>query len=95
MIHEPCDHHIQADKLARLQHNWDSYGAPAVNPAALALALTCLRSAVIVPMHNGTVQVELRAGEVDIELEFMDGATVGFGFFRDVVPSRRPDKEVL
>lgn len=48
-----------------LESNWDSYGA---NPIA-ARAITTAQALTAVPMPHGGVQIELHAGQADIEIE--------------------------
>ncbi len=76
---EPCDHHIQAEKLLRLGPDWNSYKAEPPKREAVEAALACLNAACLVPMADGGVQVALRAGEVEVELDFHPDGTVGFG----------------
>ena len=71
---------VQADirALRDLEPNWDGYGAPAIDPAVIAAAeafVARLPGNVgsrprVVPMANGTLQLEWHAGAKSLELEF-------------------------
>lgn len=52
-------------KLHELKDNWDGYHGKKPTAAALATA----RWLVAVPAPNGGVQIEMHAGEADIEIE--------------------------
>lgn len=70
MSYEPCDHHIQAEKLGRLKPNWDSYGGDPPTEKALGAALGALRAGCLVPRSDGGVTLELRADEYEVELSW-------------------------
>ena len=76
---EASDFHIQAEKLLRLGQDWNCYEAEPPKREAVEAALACLNAAWLVPMVDGGVQVALRAGEVEVELDFHPDGTVGFG----------------
>ena len=71
---------VQADirALGDLEPNWDGYGAPAIDPAVLAAAEAFVGKLPgilaprprVVPMSNGTLQLEWHAGPKSWELEF-------------------------
>src|SRR5262249_10976718 len=72
--------HVQADirALAALEPNWDGYGAPAIDPAVIAAVAAFVAKLPgnlpprprVVPMSNGTLQLEWHAGAKALELEF-------------------------
>ncbi len=71
------------DELARLQRDWDSYGSPPLQPAALGAASRALAVAVeenaplpfIGPVAGGGVQFEWEAGGRALEITLLpDGA---------------------
>jgi hypothetical protein len=76
--HLDDDIEVDLRALGELAPNWDGYGAPAIDPAAIA----AVRSFVarlprglaprprVVPMSNGMVQLEWHAGPRSLELEF-------------------------
>ncbi len=79
---------VQADidALDRLQPNWDGYGAPAIDPQVLAAAkqfVTGLPDNLasrphVVPLSNGTLQLEWHAGPKTLELEFESARSIRF-----------------
>ena len=83
MSFEPCDHHVQAEKLTRLKQGWDSYKGVPISPKALEAALDALRGEVLVPRSNGGVTLSLRMGLLEFELEFKPDGRYGFGLFED------------
>jgi len=67
--------HEQLDDLLRLSPDWNSYGAPAINPACVAKARQIAQSLptgvpepLAVPMSDGGVQLEWHRGGVDLEI---------------------------
>jgi hypothetical protein len=64
-------------QLAALEENWDSYGARPLDPAALRTAQEIIEQALtwpapaprIFPVPDGGIQLEWRAGPVELELE--------------------------
>lgn len=72
---------VQSFDLLRLPQNWDSYGAPRIEPAAVEDALSLLADLVqvdmplpsIVPTAHGGVQVEWHSKEFDFEIELAKG----------------------
>ena len=83
MSYTPCDHHIQAEKLSRLERGWDSYGASPISPKALEEAMNALSQLVLVPTVNGGVTLALRMDRWEFELEFGPEGWYGFGIFQD------------
>jgi hypothetical protein len=72
---------VQADirALGELAPNWDGYGAPAIDPAAIEAAAAFVaklpgdlaaRQPRVVPTANGMLQLEWHAGARSLELEF-------------------------
>lgn len=57
-------------RLAVLTPGWDSYGAPAINPRAIARARQWLESVAMVPTSEGGVQLEWHSEGHDVEMEF-------------------------
>ena len=78
MSFEPCDHHIQAEKLLRLKEDWDSYGALPISPVAVEAAMRCLNQITLVPTAPGGVTLELHLHGMDLELEFAADGSAGF-----------------
>ena len=71
MTFEPCDHHIQAEKLARITpEQWKAQGMKPVSPQALEHAMEWLNGLVLVPCGSGNVHVEVHDEWWDVELEF-------------------------
>lgn len=83
MSYQPCDHHIQAEKLSRLKADWNSYGAPPISPIAIQAAMDLLNQIALVPTARGGVQIELHTDRWDFELEFGADGQYGFGIFSD------------
>jgi hypothetical protein len=71
---------VQADirALGELEPNWDGYGAPAIDPAAIAAAEAFVAELPgnlatrprVVPTAHGMLQLEWRAGAKSLEVEF-------------------------
>ena len=71
---------VQADieSLRRLPPNWDGYGAPRIDPKVIEAAksfITRLPENLafrphVVPMSNGSIQLEWHEGPKSLELEF-------------------------
>jgi len=71
---------VRADihSLSELAPNWDGYGAPAIDPAVIEAAEAFIARLPqglappprVVPMSNGTLQLEWHAGPKSLELEF-------------------------
>ena len=78
MSFDPCDHHIQAEKLLRLKEDWNSYGAPPISSLALEAAMRCLNGIVLVPTAKGGVTLELHMNGMDLELEFAPDGSCSF-----------------
>jgi hypothetical protein len=66
-------------KLSLLRDNWDTYGAPRIDPAMINGALTLLQQVMrsdtpapsVVPTSRGGVQLEWHTNGIDMELEFL------------------------
>ncbi len=66
------------DSLRALAPNWDGYGAPPIDPAVIDAAKTFVANLPdkqsprprVVPMSNGTLQLEWHRGSKSLELEF-------------------------
>jgi hypothetical protein len=66
------------DDLARLNPNWDGYGAPAIDPSIIAAARKFIQALPetlvlrprVVPMSTGNLQFEWHHGSKILELEF-------------------------
>jgi len=66
------------DSLRALAQNWDGYGAPAIDPAVIEAAKSFIAKLPenlvsrphVVPMSNGTLQLEWHDGPKSLELEF-------------------------
>jgi hypothetical protein len=60
------------EALRSLQPNWDSYGAVAIRPEAIAKALDMKQGLsgpwAVVPCSDGGIQLEQHAGGFDIEI---------------------------
>lgn len=74
MIFNPCDHHIQAEKLARTR--WADLDLTPVSAKALQQAMEWLNGLVLVPGEHGRVQVEGHFLRGDFELDFDDDGPV-------------------
>jgi hypothetical protein len=69
-------------KLSLLRENWDTYGAPRIDPAMINAALTLLQQVMrsdtpapsVVPTSRGGVQLEWHTKGIDMELEFLTPA---------------------
>lgn len=73
MTFEPCDHHIQAEKLARITpEQWKAQGMKPVSPQALEHAMEWLNALVIIPCGDGDVRIGVYYGGRDFELDFDD-----------------------
>ena len=74
------------DDLARLDPNWDLFGAPRIRPEVIAAAKQLVNALPeyiafrpsIVPVPNGTLQLEWHEGPKTLELEFEDGNTIRY-----------------
>lgn len=86
--YQPCDHHIQAEKLARLKADWNSYGARPISPVAIQAAMDLLNQIVLIPTARGGVQIEVHTDGWDFELEFWPDGQYGFGIFSDPPEAR-------
>ena len=67
-------------RLLALPDNWDSYGAPKIDPATVERARAWLDGGNVVPCSDGGVQLEWHSEGVDVEVTFRaDGSTETFG----------------
>jgi len=64
---EPKDDPLK--RIRTLEANWDTYGAPAINPLSIALAETIRTKVQFVPTSKGGVQAEWHVNGFDIEIE--------------------------
>lgn len=69
---EPIPFEQQIAELRKLEDNWDSYGASPISEKAIETASYLA----IVPVCNGGIQIELHAGEAEIEIEIDEGGRV-------------------
>jgi hypothetical protein len=95
----------QIEALANLEPDWDSYGAAAISPRAIALAKDLVVYAAIGaaslgieshpyyigPVPNGGVQVEWRRDDREIQVEVRPNQT--FGCLRAKHQTTQRDKE--
>lgn len=71
MTFTPCDHHAQAEQLARTTpEDWEARGMKPVSREALKRAMEWLNGLVLVPDGDGNVLVEVLYGGCDFELDF-------------------------
>ncbi len=74
------------EALSTLKQNWDSYGAPPIDPNIVSAALKFVRLLPeniasrprVVPMSPGNLQLEWHHGRKILELEFETPATIHF-----------------
>lgn len=67
------------DHLLQLPENWDSYGAPRLDPAVVERARLFLSRVSVVPCSDGAVQLEWHTHGVDLAIEFtVDGTAEVF-----------------
>ena len=74
------------DSLRTLAPNWDGYGAPVIDPAVIEAAKSFIarlpESLVsrpqVVPMSNGTLQLEWHDGPKSLELEFESPSSIRY-----------------
>lgn len=64
------------DALRRLGANWDSYGAPPLDPATVDRARMFLKRVHVCPCVRGGVQLEWHTHGIDLEIEFLPDGTV-------------------
>lgn len=77
-------------RLLQLESNWDTYGAPRLQPDCVAAALELIFSALpdeapvpsVVPTSRGGLQIEWHTRGVDLEVEFLSSTRV-HGLFED------------
>jgi hypothetical protein len=68
----------ELDRLRRLEHDWNGYGAPPIDPKAIesaeqfltSLPGTKVTAPKVVPMTRGRLQFEWHRGNRSLELEF-------------------------
>ncbi len=73
-------------ELAQLTENWDSYGSPPIQPAAIeqaSEALSCLSfinlpPPQIFPVPGGGLQLEFEWDERELEIEFLPDGSIGY-----------------
>src|SRR5829696_8668967 len=76
-------------RLDRLEHNWDSYGAPRISSMAIAQALETLGwlleyngvEAIVVPTSSGDVQLEWHQRGVDLEIRCSASGPISAYFY--------------
>jgi len=79
--HDPgfvVDVQAAIESLRALAPNWDGYGAPAIDPHVIEAAKAFIAKLpeniafrpLVVPMSNGTLQLEWHDGPKSLELEF-------------------------
>ena len=79
---------VQGDieDLNRLEPNWDGYGTPRIDPAVTLAAKSFVASLPenlayrprVVPMSNGTLQLEWHHADKSLELEFETPTTIHY-----------------
>ena len=82
------------ESFLALPDDWDSYGAPPVQPAAVQRAVELLQDPTFVqllsivnprvavfPLRNGGVQLDLNGGKKPLEIEISDSGDTEFAFF--------------
>jgi hypothetical protein len=78
--------YAELDELSQLGPNWDSYGAPAIEPGIIAAARAFIKALPknlahrprVVPMSGGNLQLEWHHGSKILELEFETPQTIHF-----------------
>jgi hypothetical protein len=86
------------DSLRALTPNWDGYGGAAINPAVIDAAKSFIVKLAderaprprVVPMSDGTLQLEWHAGAKSLELEFESPSTIRYLKWH---PDRRIEEE--
>ena len=74
------------DSLGALAPNWDGYGAPVIDPAVIEAARSFIARLPeglvsrpqVVPMSNGTLQLEWHDGPKSLELEFESPSSIRY-----------------
>ena len=74
------------DSLRTLAPNWDGYGAPVIDPAVIDAAKSFIARLPenlvsrphVVPMSNGTLQLEWHDGPKSLELEFESPSSIRY-----------------
>jgi hypothetical protein len=74
------------DSTRALAPNWDGYGAPVIEPAVIDAAKSFIAKLPenfaprpqVVPMSNGTLQLEWHEGPKSLEIEFESAASVRY-----------------
>jgi hypothetical protein len=74
------------DSLRALAPNWDGYGAPPIDPAVIDAAKMFVANLPdkqsprprVVPMSNGTLQLEWHHGSKSLELEFESASSIRY-----------------
>jgi hypothetical protein len=74
------------DSLRALAPNWDGYGAPTIDPAVIDAAKAFVAKLpadlvfppCVVPMANGTLQLEWHRGPKSLELEFESPSSIRY-----------------
>jgi hypothetical protein len=74
------------DSLRALAPNWDGYGAPPIDPAVIdaakafvaGLPENLVSPPCVVPMANGTLQLEWHHGSKSLELEFESPSSIRY-----------------
>ncbi len=77
---------LKISELAKLAENWDSYGSPRIQSAAIeqaSRALDCLSSInlpppQIFPVPGGGIQMEFEQNGRELEIEFMPDGAIGY-----------------
>ena len=88
-------------EFARLQSNWDSYGAPRISVDAIDSALNTLTELLatgapsphLAPTPSGGIQAEWHSGSKSMELEFVSPIQIEF-YFEDS-GAGNPEEETL
>ena len=73
-------------EIAALEENWDGYGSPRVNPAALEMASRVLAEAqqlsmpapIIAPVSGGGINIEWSVSGRELEVEVLPGGQVEY-----------------
>jgi hypothetical protein len=82
-LRDPYD---RLDDLAALKPGWDSYGAHAISPSAIEHARKLLRGFAVVPCCDGSLQLELHALGLDLEIYIDEDGIRGALFWRPQEP---------
>lgn len=70
------DWESRLDDLSELKENWNTYGAPPIDPRSILSARKLFRSICVIPTTRGGIQIDSHVAGHDIEIELDETGSI-------------------